>query len=69
MHPVLHPYHKLEYFKQNGWDEALIETACSIVQDEFSRLYCSLDIKGDNGTVVITQTNGDITVGCHFADI
>ena len=69
MHPVLHPCHKLEYFKQNGWDEALIETACSIVQDEFNRSYCSLDIKGDNSTVVTTQTNGDITVGHYFADI
>ncbi|KII83106.1 hypothetical protein PLICRDRAFT_119819 [Plicaturopsis crispa FD-325 SS-3] len=36
---VLHPRHKLEYFKNAGWDESWIATAKDIVVDEYKRSY------------------------------
>ena len=36
---VLHPRHKLEYFKKAGWDNVWTETAKQIVRDEFERSY------------------------------
>ena len=68
IHLVLHPCHKLEYFKRNGWDEVLIQTARDIVQDEFDRSYCSLDVEGDRSTASTTQTESNIAVGHHFAN-
>jgi hypothetical protein len=32
---VLHPRHKLHYFKSAGWEDEWIETARSIVREEF----------------------------------
>ena len=48
---VLHPRHKLEYFKSNNWDEASIKAVCDIAQDEFDRSYWLLDVEGDSGTL------------------
>jgi hypothetical protein len=41
---VLHPRHKLQYFKKAGWEDSWIETACTIVCDEFDRTYAFMDI-------------------------
>lgn len=48
---VLHPRHKLEYFRKNNWDELSIEAARNIVQDVFDETYRELDIDGGNGTM------------------
>ena len=61
MNLVLHPCHKLEYFKRNNWDEASIEAMHDIVQDEFNQSYWLLDIKEDD---VTTQTNRSDAVSC-----
>jgi hypothetical protein len=45
---VLHPRHKLQYFKDAGWSDEWIEQAEEIVRDEFNRKYASLDLVGDN---------------------
>lgn len=37
--PVLHPRHKLEYFRIHKWEEEWIQAARDIVEDEFSRSY------------------------------
>ena len=67
-HPVLHPRHKLEYFKRNKWDEASIDAARDLLQDEFDRLYWLLDVDGDTN---VSQVNGDTTatVSCSFYDL
>src|SRR5271154_3203981 len=44
---VLHPRHKLHYFKNAGWDEEWITTAKTIVRAEFNRFYASLDANWD----------------------
>ncbi|KAF9536176.1 hypothetical protein CPC08DRAFT_618484, partial [Agrocybe pediades] len=36
---VLHPRHKLEYFKNAGWQADWIKAARQIVEDEFNRAY------------------------------
>lgn len=40
---MLHPRHKLEYFKRHKWEDAWIQAASDIVHDEFSRTYESID--------------------------
>jgi cobalamin biosynthesis Co2+ chelatase CbiK len=41
---VLHPHHKLHYFKTAGWEDAWIQTAHDIVRDEFDRTYAFMDV-------------------------
>ena len=36
---VLHPRHKLDYFKKAGWEQAWIDKAKEIVRAEFERSY------------------------------
>jgi hypothetical protein len=42
---VLHPQHKLEYFKSAGWDAQWIKTACMMVRDIFDSSYKSFSSK------------------------
>ena len=42
---VLHPRHKLQYFKNAGWEEEWIEAAEEIVHDEFDRTYAFMDVE------------------------
>jgi hypothetical protein len=39
VHVVLHPRHKLQYFKNIGWEDDWIQTAEDLVRDEFARWY------------------------------
>ncbi|KAF8814886.1 hypothetical protein BYT27DRAFT_7081586 [Phlegmacium glaucopus] len=45
---VLHPQHKLTYFKKAGWDNDWIKTARQIVRDEFERSYKSITKDSDD---------------------
>lgn len=36
---VLHPHHKLSYFKNAKWEDEWIEAARQLVRDEFDLLY------------------------------
>ena len=45
--PVLHPQHKLHYFKKAGQDENWIETAKDIVCAEFDQTYTFMDVDVD----------------------
>ena len=38
---VLHPRHKLAYFKAQGWEESWVDAACDIVHKEYNRSYAS----------------------------
>jgi hypothetical protein len=44
---VLHPRHKLHYFKTAGWEKTWIETAEMIVREEFDRTYAFMDIESN----------------------
>ena len=50
---VLHPRHKLHYFKTAGWEDDWIETARVIVHAEFDRIYAFMDFDNE----VITVNN------------
>jgi hypothetical protein len=40
---VLHPCHKLQYFKTTGWEDDWIEMAHNIVREEFDQTYVFMD--------------------------
>ena len=42
--PVLHPRHKLQYFKDVGWEEEWITAARDIVRAEFDRKYAHVEV-------------------------
>ena len=44
---VLHPRHKLHYFKNARWPQEWIDTARDIVEAEFKRGYSSQDVGED----------------------
>ena len=64
---VLHPRHKLEYFKRNKWDKPSIEAARNIVQDKFNRLYSKLDVEGDSDPTR-TDINAAVLVSHSFSN-
>jgi hypothetical protein len=48
---VLHPRHKLAYFKNANWEDSWVDTAERIVRDEFERSYMkdmALDEDGES---------------------
>jgi hypothetical protein len=44
---VLHPRHKLLYFKNAGWEDDWVNTARDIVREEFDRTYAFMDYDND----------------------
>ena len=45
---VLHPSHKLEYFKTADWDDEWREAAVDIVRTEFERAYVDFEVDDDD---------------------
>jgi hypothetical protein len=39
---VLHPHHKLDYFKTAGWEAEWIQTASDLVHHEFNFAYADM---------------------------
>jgi hypothetical protein len=50
---VLHPRHKLHYFKTAGWEAEWIKTAHNIVREEFDRTYAFMDF--DDEAILINE--------------
>ena len=50
---VLHPRHKLHYFKTAGWEDDWIQTARDIVREEFDRTYAFMEY--DNEVVTMDK--------------
>ena len=47
---VLHPCHKLAYFKNAGWEVEWVEAAHQIIRDEFDCSYAPLpDVSDEEG--------------------
>jgi hypothetical protein len=44
---VLHPRHKLQYFREANWEEGWIATAREIIHDEFKRAYATLPVNNE----------------------
>jgi hypothetical protein len=49
---VLHPRHKLAYFKAQDWDESWVEAAYNILRDEYDRSY-ALDRDSDDDYIAV----------------
>jgi hypothetical protein len=45
---VLHPRHKLQYFKNAGWLKGWIDTARGIVETQYKHAYASRDVEEDD---------------------
>ena len=54
---VLHPSHKLNYFKLAGWEEEWIETAETIVQTEFEQAYAAVVDENDKQDEQVQSKN------------
>ena len=50
---VLHPRHKLHYFKTAGWEDDWIQTARDIVREEFDQTYAFMEY--DNEVVTMDK--------------
>ncbi|TFY61175.1 hypothetical protein EVG20_g7153 [Dentipellis fragilis] len=57
---ILHPRHKLEYFKHANWEADWIDTAREIVRDEFDRSYASVAIP-DNEAADDAESSAETT--------
>ncbi|KAG0699300.1 hypothetical protein DFH29DRAFT_809241 [Suillus ampliporus] len=53
---VLHPCHKLAYFKNAQWEDAWIETAATLVRDEFERSYLEVGIQENGDDIEVSNT-------------
>jgi len=49
---VLHPRHKLQYFKNAGWEEEWIDAAAKIVHNKYERSYSHLGHPNDETSAV-----------------
>ena len=52
---VLHPCHKLTYFKNEGWELEWIRTAEKIVHNEFEHSYASQFSSGQEEEAVVSE--------------
>ena len=48
---VLHPHHKLEYFKKHNWEDAWVDAASDIVRKEFNQTYAHMDFEVSHGGI------------------
>ena len=65
---VLHSRHKLAYFKKAHWEPQWIQTAESLVRDEFEHSYASrADLAADEQVLGLDMENSDIEVPRELA--
>ncbi|KAG2094203.1 uncharacterized protein F5147DRAFT_585092, partial [Suillus discolor] len=64
---VLHPRHKLAYFKSTGWEEDWVTTAETLVREEFEHAYQDMEIEEDDidSMVVNSATNLVTDTSCE----
>ena len=59
---VLHPRHKLEYFKTARWEKEWITAAVDIVRDEFQRSYADREVNVDHFKPPKTKDVSDLII-------
>jgi hypothetical protein len=60
---VLHPRHKLAYFKKAGWPQEWIDTAEQILRDEFNHSYPIINTSVDDGLATEAEDDdGEVPV-------
>ncbi|KIK32215.1 hypothetical protein CY34DRAFT_102007, partial [Suillus luteus UH-Slu-Lm8-n1] len=61
---VLHPHHKLSYFKSAGWEDAWIKTVEDLVHKEFERSYLNMEIRDDTDVEASVPATPAIDLSC-----
>jgi hypothetical protein len=59
---VLHPRHKLDYFRKAGWQKEWITAAHRIVRDEFERSYMTPVVEEDSDVASLDQSSVRLSV-------
>jgi hypothetical protein len=59
---VLHPRHKLSYFKNAGWEDEWIDTAEALIRDEYKHSYEHMIVKDCVNNAKDNQDLGDAYV-------
>jgi hypothetical protein len=63
---VLHPRHKLAYFKAQGWEDAWIDTAHKIICDEYTHSYLSTHLNGchdsDDDYIAVGSVDSEVFI-------
>jgi hypothetical protein len=57
---VLHPHHKLSYFKNTKWEDEWIEATRQLVQDEFDLSY------SHNSTSQWSESSNRVCIACLY---
>jgi hypothetical protein len=60
---VLHPRHKLSYFKNAGWEDEWVETAEALVRDEYKHSYEDMIVKDCANNTKDNDLGGAYTKG------
>ena len=63
---VLHPRHKLQYFKNAGWLKGWIDTARGIVETQYKHAYASRDVEEDDMSDQIVRSFFTIFSLLHY---
>jgi hypothetical protein len=66
---VLHPHHKLEYFKSAGWEDDWIATARNIVCLEYECSYVSCSVPQPNKITEESEENVSRTIKVHLLSL
>ncbi|TFY74982.1 hypothetical protein EWM64_g9031 [Hericium alpestre] len=67
---VLHPRHKLTYFKNAKWEQDWIDTAREVVQDEYDHSYALREVEGDDrDDQEVAQEATEVTSGNIFNNL
>ncbi|TFK60875.1 hypothetical protein BDN72DRAFT_494535 [Pluteus cervinus] len=62
---VLHPRHKLNYFREHGWDDDWIKEAGRLFREDYAVNYAGEDEDGDEGSTeseVEVEGNGKLRI-------
>ena len=65
---VLHPQHKLKYFKHAGWESEWIDTAEALVHEKFAQSYSIQDAAADVTTVNESAATPALSQGSNIFD-
>jgi hypothetical protein len=61
---VLHPRHKLSYFKNAGWEDDWVNTAETLVREEYKRSYERMTVEDPTRTEI--QSKASSSTVCFF---
>ncbi|KAG1783140.1 hypothetical protein EV702DRAFT_959578, partial [Suillus placidus] len=61
---VLHPHHKLSYFKSAGWEDGWIKIAEDLIRNEFEQSSLNMEIRDDADSKVEANVPPAVDISC-----